>query len=242
AQVAIYRGQLRHAIDILERGLDRDRRDGASGSAKAHKVVRLIEALAVADRWKECVERVRAFESGVAPNDPTGAVRDWLAALAAQLFSDGGRVEQLDSIVVAYRALQSEYTMADSINAHGVLAAAAMARGAYAAAIAHYVARAGDRLEFSSLYRLGLAHAASDRQRDAIRYYEQALDAYDQSRWDQPIESTLLHYHLGRAYERSGQPDKAVQQYERVTSIWSDADTELPELVDARSRLAALGA
>jgi serine/threonine protein kinase/Flp pilus assembly protein TadD len=51
---------------------------------------------------------------------------------------------------------------------------------------------------------------------------------------------TILHYHLGVAYEQSGWTDKAIGEYEKFLDILKNADTAIPEIADARQRLAKL--
>ena len=53
-----------------------------------------------------------------------------------------------------------------------------------------------------------------------------------------PIASVKAHFWLGVAYEQQGNKAKAKEEYEKFLEIWKDADTEVPELVDARKRLA----
>ncbi|MFQ5631404.1 MAG: tetratricopeptide repeat protein, partial [bacterium] len=47
-------------------------------------------------------------------------------------------------------------------------------------------------------------------------------------------------YLLGRVYEELGQTSFAIQNYEKLMTIWKHADKDLPELIDARARLAVL--
>jgi tetratricopeptide (TPR) repeat protein/DNA-binding winged helix-turn-helix (wHTH) protein len=48
----------------------------------------------------------------------------------------------------------------------------------------------------------------------------------------------LAHYHLGQAYERKGERERARAAYERFLQIWQDADADIPEVIDAKARLA----
>ncbi|RME29947.1 MAG: hypothetical protein D6800_02255, partial [Candidatus Zixiibacteriota bacterium] len=50
----------------------------------------------------------------------------------------------------------------------------------------------------------------------------------------------LLLYYAGRAHEGLGQTDKAIAAYREMLHYWSHPDLELPEITDARARLANL--
>lgn len=70
--------------------------------------------------------------------------------------------------------------------------------------------------------------------------FEKALMRHDDDRMFWAMESVLTHYWLGRAYEASGWTDQTVQQYQRFLEIWQDADTEIPEIAEARAALSRL--
>lgn len=45
---------------------------------------------------------------------------------------------------------------------------------------------------------------------------------------------------LGRIYEQKGDKRLAIENYEKFLSLWKDADNDLPELIEANSRLATM--
>ena len=50
----------------------------------------------------------------------------------------------------------------------------------------------------------------------------------------------LSHYELGMIYEEMKRPADARKEYVKFLDMWSEADEEMPQLVDARKRLSAL--
>ncbi len=57
------------------------------------------------------------------------------------------------------------------------------------------------------------------------------------------IGESLFHIRMfARVYEKLGDTDRARHWYERFTEDWKDADPDIPELIEARERLAALKA
>ena len=66
------------------------------------------------------------------------------------------------------------------------------------------------------------------------------LSRYDTNRALSTIWAVKAHYLLGLAYEKSGWDKKAIEQYEEFLEIWKDADPGIPEVEDAKERLAKL--
>ena len=47
-------------------------------------------------------------------------------------------------------------------------------------------------------------------------------------------------YMLGKIHEQQGNTAKAIEHYEKFLSLWKNADPGIPEVEDARNRLAEL--
>jgi len=47
-------------------------------------------------------------------------------------------------------------------------------------------------------------------------------------------------YLLGKIYEKKGDTRLAIQNYEKFLDLWKEADEDLPDLIDAKKRLASL--
>ena len=86
---------------------------------------------------------------------------------------------------------------------------------------------------------LALAYLDAKRFGDAARDLEAMTSNYfEESRLLR--FGPILHFYLAGAYERTGETEKAAAQYERFLDIVKNADTVIPEVNDARQRLAQL--
>jgi len=89
----------------------------------------------------------------------------------------------------------------------------------------------------SALAKTYLALGHLDR---TVELLETGMHVYAESRAWQMLLDVKNHFFLGQAYERSGWHKKAGKQYSIFLDIWKDADQDIPEIDDARSRLARL--
>ena len=55
-----------------------------------------------------------------------------------------------------------------------------------------------------------------------------------------PIQYSKSFYLLGKIYEEKGDSKLAIKNYETFLDIWKNADEDLPDLIEAKKRLANL--
>ncbi|MEE8605652.1 MAG: tetratricopeptide repeat protein, partial [Candidatus Aminicenantaceae bacterium] len=73
----------------------------------------------------------------------------------------------------------------------------------------------------------------------AIAVYEKKITFDPQSK-ERRLIHPKYHYLLGKLYEEKGEKAKAIEQYEVFLEFWKGADPDMPELGDAKKRLASL--
>jgi len=86
---------------------------------------------------------------------------------------------------------------------------------------------------------LARAYHENGQLDEGIAEYERKV-RFDPQSDDRRLIHPKYYYLLAKLYEEKGDTAKAVEHYERFLELWKDADTGLPELEEAKKRLALL--
>ena len=66
------------------------------------------------------------------------------------------------------------------------------------------------------------------------------LTTFDPNNKDRRLIHPTYHYQLAKLYEQKELKNKAIEKYQKFLKLWKNADEDLPELIDAKKRLANL--
>jgi tetratricopeptide (TPR) repeat protein/TolB-like protein len=240
AVLPAYQGKFNEALRVLEDGLAADRMDEALETWAGEKY-RLISEIYLArgdydsaiDAARMCME-LRKLAN---PDDLGFGIGYYVHALL-----EAGRIAEAEELAgpVVDRTRESP------ANATGeawlVIGLLEWERGNQNGAVEGFTRAldASDEPYFHLRTFLAEVHLAAGNHGEAVGLLERALARHDFARSIVPIRDVKSRYWLGLAYEESGWDQKAVRQYEEFLEIWRDADPGIPEIEDARQRLARL--
>ncbi|MGB3092163.1 MAG: tetratricopeptide repeat protein, partial [Candidatus Zixiibacteriota bacterium] len=94
--------------------------------------------------------------------------------------------------------------------------------------------------DFRMRYWLAVTYLESDMIGEAVQEFERLSNWDILSKVKNPLLSSKIPYFLGVCYEKCGWEKRAIEKYEEFLETWKDADPGIPEMEDARERLAKL--
>jgi tetratricopeptide (TPR) repeat protein len=125
----------------------------------------------------------------------------------------------LEEIIDEFKAGVSSSISGEDHESHYDLGMAYMEMGLYDEAIAEFqVASKGGPMELKSLEMIALCYLEKNEPAAAARELARALELPGHG----PEETISLRYHLGMAYERLGNLEKALQHFEEVSLLHAD--------------------
>ncbi|MCK4722988.1 MAG: tetratricopeptide repeat protein, partial [Dehalococcoidia bacterium] len=241
ACIPAYQGKFETALKVLDDGIAADRMEQTEEKATSKH---LNKAYIFAGK-KNLSSALREVEMAMEIQDrfyPEHVLKPF--PIYARLLAEDGDFEKAEEAASALRKNIEEKDQAQMDDYWQLLGNIELAKGDAKTAVTH-LEKAAKEIKwwsFSDRFFLGRAYLESGRLGESVAQLEKALRSYDAQRVNSPIWSVKAHYVLGLAYEKSGWYKKAIEQYEEFLEIWKDADPGIPEIDDAKSRLAELKA
>jgi tetratricopeptide (TPR) repeat protein/TolB-like protein/predicted Ser/Thr protein kinase len=240
AVIPAYQGKLVEALRVLDDGLAADRMEGANGDGNVSKRGGKVFTCLAQGKFDLAVAEARAYTEAYRALYPTDVAyaRHWYAYVLAQ----AGRLDEAEQVVGDLKRDLGDDHPAEMFAYWSALGILEEARGNLASAIAAYekADRESPDPSFGLRTALGLAYLKAGKLGEAVAMLEKSLSRYDTDRISSVPGAVKNHYDLATAYEKSGWTAKAIEQYREFLEIWKDADPGIPEVEDARQRLAAL--
>jgi len=237
--LAMYRGQFKEALRLLDSATTADRTAGRDAQNLQANMPRRGDILALLYRYDDLHKNVKDMATIARRIDSSGRMLTMVTVGAALWETDTKNRARVDSLLALLGERDIQWMGATY---QFLMGCAALQAGQGDSAAACFHRQAGASLTFNEMFWLGRAYLTAGNLRDAIQMFEQALGNYGSSRWARPEMSILLPYYLAQAYEKSGRRDKAQEMYRAIGDQWKNADTDIPVYKDAKSRLTTLGA
>jgi len=190
-------------------------------------------------RWTDTVLE-ELVEGGETIDNPTlsGMIRKNITMFRAQALAEMDSLEAARAVASDLMGMVPEFGNILLIYALRVNARIALKEGDPAAALSaldqlRQEGFAGkERTFFNNREMRAAAYRLSGRLEEAAAAHKELLRVYG--------GHAVSHYQLGLIYEEMGRLQGAKQEFTRFLEMWDKADEGLPQLVDARSRLAEL--
>jgi len=235
--ITVRQGKFAQALNDLDKSIAADHADGQVTADVGHKHFVRSEIYSEQgdfDRAKTELEMHMDIYRTVHPGNPA-----YERHLLVQLLAESGDLTEAEKVA---RSLKDDleaggYELDDYWYAAGCIE---LVRG-NARKAAEYFEKTTDPVsDFREQFMLARAYLEAAQLPEAVAEFEQLLAGFTSQSAIRNIWNVKAHYYLALAYEKSNWYDKAIKQYETFLDIWRDADPGIPEIEDAKVRLAGL--
>ncbi len=235
ALLEMYTGKITDAIDLLKES------NYINNSLK-YGVSEFRNHLFLATAYKTKGMMPEYYEELNKANEllQTEGMEPWWFFLYGKLLVRDEKIQKAERILDEISARISKGNNSDTAAFMILKGEIQLARGNSAKALD--LIEAGVKLRHDNYTAESLAHYYS-RTGDldmAIARYKEIIDTRKSFGWEAQEYWIKAHYILGKLYEKKGNYEQAMIYYQNFLDIWKDADNDLPDLIDAKSRLTKL--
>lgn len=237
---ALCRGKLAEAVAIIDSALTADSTDGLDlaqsmnvGCKHFVKAIVLVEQQETDRALDELEEYMAVFRRSYP--DAIAYDRNYYAEMMAEL----GELSRAMAIADSLKT-DLEHANADLGLYWHAIGAIRLIQGDPVAAIEALDKISVAAMDYPKRFLLARAYFEAGQLAEAAAGFEALLVDYSSMRAYWCLRDAKVRYYLGRVYEASRWFGKAVIEYEGFLNIWRDADPGIPEIDDARERLARL--
>jgi len=238
--IPAYQGKFEEALRVLDDGLAADRMEGAAGDGNVGKHSTKAAILVEKQDFDSALIEARAvmeISRSLYPADPVYN-RDFYIRMLLR----AGRIAETEQVLNDLRRDLGDKYPTYMWQYWRPLGDIELAKGNLTAALVDL--EMADTTSSGPYYSLretlAQAYLKAGKLGEAVAVLEQMFSRYDSGRAFCFPGVVKDHYILGTAYEKSGWTGKAIEQYQAFLEIWKDADPGIPEVEDARQRLARL--
>ena len=235
--IPLYQGKFENALQVLNDGIAADRVDKIDEwfiERKHFRIAGIYREKKNLDLALEEIEKCLEIHRRVAPDDKISYQPSYARLLAEKKeFAKAEEVaEALKKNIKGDQNLMYNYWW--------TIGMIDLAKGNLEASIINLEKAAKSSPSFAYRFYLAKAYLEAGRLDEAAAEFEKVLSGYDNDRAFGAISAVKAYYLLGLTYEKSGWNKKAIEKYEEFLDIWKDADPGIPEVEDAKKRVAEL--
>jgi len=236
------RGAYRQALEYLQKSITTDTLEFSSNGFAPFTGEAKRMYLAQARIFTELGKRDAAIQAGHRVLDIMGTrvvhpIWRGLCLSTAQIFAVNGDSATVRSIIEQWKSVSGRGLDPTNLERH-LAGALAFSAGNWESAIANLERACEEWYDSYSAFLLAQAYIQTGKSGLAIQLLQKALAFPDKAQQSKTcFYQAKMYYHLGRAYEQSGDIAQARTNFERFLELWRDADTGLPEVEQARERL-----
>jgi len=237
---SLSQGKFTEALRIMDQGIAADRAEQPTGSPlmnESYKHFLKAWTYAALGDYDRALQAIRIDMDIQRSNYPQAVV--YHRHYYAQILAESGAIAEAEAVADSLKKdlERPGYDLDTYWLAAGFIE---FARGNPDGAIENFEKIADESHSFDIQFYLARAYLDAGRLAAAVALFEEMSKGYSTWRAFCTIYNIKVHYYLGIAYEESRWTDRAVEQYETFLTIWKNADPGIPEVEDAKARLARL--